>query len=318
MERTGHVRTAWGTTRPTKPMMPQVATLAAVSSAVHPYTRRRVRSTPRRGGARLLAQGEEVEITGAPDEDAQRAAPRRPRRPPGLPGGAAEAAEQPEKGVADGRRVGEHDDGAHERPGERADHDAREQEHPRVESAARDQGQTGTPRRWRHGAEKGGDRDRPGLRPSRSRGRARRRARAARQTQQVRLGQGIPDHGLERCADRRRGCRRPGRRAARAAPAARERWWRRRDRAEEPRQTSPGASGTAPARGRHQETRRRSRERDRPGASSPAARTEPFGELANRGRGAWSRPVELRSGDPQESPVPHRAAPPAIRVAART
>ena len=28
------VRTAWGTTSPTKPMMPQVATLAAVSNAV--------------------------------------------------------------------------------------------------------------------------------------------------------------------------------------------------------------------------------------------------------------------------------------------
>jgi len=39
------IRTAWGTTSPTNPMIPHAATLAAVRSAVQRYTNRRVRST---------------------------------------------------------------------------------------------------------------------------------------------------------------------------------------------------------------------------------------------------------------------------------
>jgi hypothetical protein len=98
-------------------------------------------------------------------------------------------------------RVGQHDDGAHECPGERADDDAREQEYPGVEAAARHQGQ---PVHQSDGGQRRREMPRPGTdqAPPEPLASARTAPSPAPPDSPSRYGSArrIPNHGLERGA----------------------------------------------------------------------------------------------------------------------
>ena len=107
---------------PTKPMMPQAATLAAVSSAVHTYT------DPHRAldvGAEvvggLLAEREEIETAGIEARECQAGSTAYTvKTASDCHEEDAEPSQQPEECVPRRRGVGEHHDAAHERDEERA------------------------------------------------------------------------------------------------------------------------------------------------------------------------------------------------------
>ena len=142
----------------------------------------------------------------------------------------------------------QHDDGAHERAGERAHDHAREQQHPRIEPPAGHEAQAVD---QRHGgrAHRGRRRPAPPTAPRPGGDRDHRaEPRAAGKPEQVGLGQRVPDHGLERRpahgeaaadAERQQHARRAqvahDDRRARVSPRQR------------PCQTSAGESGTVPA-----------------------------------------------------------------------
>ena len=89
---------------------------------------------------RLVAQRDEVERARAQSDRRQGYDGVGGEHRERLPRGRAEPAEQPEEGVAHGGCVGEHDDRAHERAGERAHHYAREQQDPGDRAAGRRRG----------------------------------------------------------------------------------------------------------------------------------------------------------------------------------
>ena len=182
-------------------MIPQVATLAAVSSAVaevdhpaHPIDLR-----PEVVGW-FIAQRDQIERAGVEEEQGDRDGGIDRKHREGAPGGGAEAAQQPEERVADAGRIGEHHDGAHQRAGERAYDDAGEQQHVGIEPPARNQAEPVYQRHGAQGADEGGQRHGPGASGPGGDRDHRAEPGPAGEAQQVWLGQRVSDHGLKRRA----------------------------------------------------------------------------------------------------------------------
>ena len=244
---------------------------------------------------RLFAQGEQVEARGrARPDDAERQHRIGGEDRQRLPRGRAEPAEQPEKGVADAGRVGDSTMMAlMSAPGERADDDARQQEHPGIEPAAGHEAQA-VDQRHRGRARRGRRRPAPPTAPPRRVAMAITAPSPAPPERPSRYGSAsgfrimawsaAPAHG-EAAADQER--EQHARRAQVAHDGARLRVGM----PESPRQTSPSGSGTAPAaRPTDQAEDDGGREqRARPGAPHRAAAPEPCA----RARG--SRPASAGS-----------------------
>src|SRR3954469_1828068 len=145
----------------------------------------------------FIAQRDQVQRSGLVEENRDRNRSIDSENRKRLPRGRAESTQQPEESVAHAGRIREHHDGAHQRAGKRADDHAGEQEDVGIqppaghEAEAVDQGHGG------QGAEERGQRYGPGARSPGSDGDDRTQSGPAGESQQIRLGQRVPDHSLE-------------------------------------------------------------------------------------------------------------------------
>ena len=208
-------RSACGTTSPTKPIAPAVATAAPVASAAAASAMRRRRddrdAERRRPG---VAAGEPVELARGRPHERQRDQPGEPRDAP--LGGAVQVAEKPEHHAAQLHLGGQHQQHRDERRAGRADHHADQQQRDRrllrrrepapAEQAPRQQEEHGR-RGQRTGA--GTDRDTPLRQQQRAAERAepehqqRADRRAAGQAEHVRIGERIAGQQLHQRAGQR-------------------------------------------------------------------------------------------------------------------